>query len=170
MSLGLVADRNCGECTACCINLRIETEELQKPADVPCQHLCSTGCGIYETRPSVCRTWYCGWRYMGQLGLEMRPDKLEIMVRIQDGPSIVLQPTGGLEALLAMPALELLGSFVSSDIPTYISMPGKPGHTNVKLHLNPELAAPVHDRDLVGVAKAIVSALEFGSRTETDPL
>jgi hypothetical protein len=170
MGLELVADRICGECTACCVNLKIETDQFKKPADVHCPHLCSAGCGIYETRPSVCRTWYCGWRYMGQLGLEMRPDKSGILLRVQDGPSIVLQPTGGLEVLLAMPAMELLGSLVSSDIATYISMPGKPGYTNVMLHLNPALAAPVHARDLVGVAQAIVSALEFGSRTPTDPL
>lgn len=170
MGLEPVADRSCGECTACCVNLKIETEEFKKPAEVTCQHICSAGCGIYDTRPSVCRTWYCGWRYMGQLGLELRPDKSGILLRVQDGPSIVLQPTGGLEALLAMPAMELLGSLVSNDIPTYISMPVKLGHTNVMLHLNPALAAPVHDRDLVGVATAIVSALEFGSRTETDPL
>jgi hypothetical protein len=107
---------------------------------------------------------------MGQLGLEMRPDNSGILLRVQDGPSIVFQPTEGLEALLAMPVMELLGSLVASDIATYISMPGKPGHTNVMLHLNPALAAPVHARDLVGVAKAIVSALEFGYRTETDPL
>ena len=107
---------------------------------------------------------------MGQLGLELRPDKSGILLRVQDGPSIVLQPTGGLEALLAMPGMELLGSLVSNGIPTYISMPGKPGHTNVMLQLNPALAAPVNARDLVVVAKAIVSALEFGSRTETDPL
>ena len=107
---------------------------------------------------------------MGQLGLAMRPDHSGILLRVQDGPAIVFQPTGGLEALLAMPAMELLGSLVSSDIATYISMPGKPGHTNVMLHVNPALAAPVQARDLVGVAKAIVSALEFGSRTPTDPL
>ena len=68
---------------------------------------------------------------MGQLGLAMRPDHSGILLRVQDGPAIVFQPTGGLEALLAMPAMELLGSLVSSDIATYISMPGKPGHTNV---------------------------------------
>ena len=96
---------------------------------------------------------------MGQLGLAMRPDHSGILLRVQDGPAIVFQPTGGLEALLAMPAMELLGSLVSSDIAIYVSMPGKPGHTNVMLHLNPALAAPVQARDLVGVAKAIVSAL-----------
>ncbi|WP_134798197.1 YkgJ family cysteine cluster protein [Shigella flexneri] len=34
-------------------------------ADIPCQHLKHQGgCAIYDERPSVCRTWYCGWRIL----------------------------------------------------------------------------------------------------------
>lgn len=83
---------------------------------------------------------------------------------------MVLQPTGALKALVAMPTMELLASLVEGDIPAYISMPGKPGHTNVRLHMNPTMAAPVRARDFVASIEAVVAAMEFGARTETDPL
>lgn len=58
----LVKDRECGDCNICCTYLRIDELPVKKPQDVACSHLCEKGCGIYETRPNVCRSWYCGWR------------------------------------------------------------------------------------------------------------
>jgi hypothetical protein len=75
MNSGLVANRECGECTACCVNLRIDEPGLQKKAGIPCPNMTPKGgCKIYSERPSVCRTWHCAWRYMSQLGEEWRPD------------------------------------------------------------------------------------------------
>ena len=52
--------RECGECTLCCKVM--EVEALKKPAGKWCAH-CTTsrGCGIYETRPEECRTFFCAW-------------------------------------------------------------------------------------------------------------
>ncbi len=64
--------RNCGSCHACCIVLRIDSEpgystrfdngeDIAKKAGVACRFLTSTGCGIYEVRPVVCRAFKCDW-------------------------------------------------------------------------------------------------------------
>lgn len=50
--------RECGSCTACCTHVQVS--ELNKPAGVPCRHLCG-GCGIYATRPTACRAFQCSW-------------------------------------------------------------------------------------------------------------
>ena len=28
--------------------------------EAPCRHITDSGCMIYEDRPELCRTWYCG--------------------------------------------------------------------------------------------------------------
>ncbi len=35
--------------------------ELDKPAGQPCKHLTAKGCGIYDSRPDVCRRFECNW-------------------------------------------------------------------------------------------------------------
>jgi hypothetical protein len=75
----LVPGRQCGECVACCRILKIDTPELHKPAGVLCPHSTGTGCGIYETRPNQCRTWFCLWRRIGALPDEVRPDRCGVV-------------------------------------------------------------------------------------------
>jgi hypothetical protein len=66
--------RQCGPCNVCCITLKIDTPELKKKARQPCQHLTASGCGIYATRPQVCRQFLCGWRLFEDMGDDWRPD------------------------------------------------------------------------------------------------
>jgi hypothetical protein len=66
--------RQCGPCNACCVDLKIVAPELKKKARVPCPHLSSAGCGIYETRPGVCRQFLCGWRLFEDMDNTWRPD------------------------------------------------------------------------------------------------
>jgi hypothetical protein len=70
----LVVGRECGECTVCCFLPHIATPEFTKPAKVLCQHCTGTGCGIYERRPNVCRTWHCAWRRLERMADNLRPD------------------------------------------------------------------------------------------------
>ena len=35
----LVAQRNCGECSVCCVSLNVDTKEFQKLPGIPCAHL-----------------------------------------------------------------------------------------------------------------------------------
>ena len=73
-------EKICGPCEACCVALKIEAPELRKPSGRPCAHLARTGCGIYETRPQVCRTFLCGWRLLPELDASWRPDLSGVML------------------------------------------------------------------------------------------
>src|ERR1700685_4410236 len=78
---------DCGSCTVCCMALRVI--ELDKEAGRYCQHcLPGKGCGIYETRPEVCRGFLCGWRRVPQLGEEWRPGKSRALLPAQDGENV----------------------------------------------------------------------------------
>lgn len=77
-----IKDRECGTCSVCCMLPQIT--ELDKPVNVPCQHLKSDltvigQCSIYERRPGSCSNFECLWR-QGHIGGEAhRPDKIGIM-------------------------------------------------------------------------------------------
>jgi hypothetical protein len=65
--------RACGECSLCCKLLHVV--ELEKPAGVWCDK-CRPGhggCSIYETRPSICRAYSCGWLMSASVGEEWYP-------------------------------------------------------------------------------------------------
>jgi hypothetical protein len=72
-----LAQRACGECTACCTVLAIA--ELDKPIHTDCVHASTKGCGIYEMRPKSCREYECLWR-IGLGTLEQRPDRLGLVI------------------------------------------------------------------------------------------
>ena len=67
--------RECETCIACCKILAINKPELRKASGVLCPHNTGTGCGIYATRPDICRTWYCLWRRIAALPDHLRPDR-----------------------------------------------------------------------------------------------
>lgn len=75
-----VPGRSCGECTACCLLLDID--ELQKPAEVLCPSCTGSGCGVYETRVSACRNYYCAWRRVEAMPDWARPDRLRVMFEL----------------------------------------------------------------------------------------
>jgi Fe-S-cluster containining protein len=66
------ASRSCGSCSLCCTVLRVD--ELGKRAGEDCPHQRGEkGCGVYETRPPICRNYHCLWR-QGGLEDDERPD------------------------------------------------------------------------------------------------
>ena len=66
------AARSCGTCSLCCTVLRVD--EIGKRAGEDCTHQRGEkGCGIYETRPPICRGYQCLWR-QGGLEEDERPD------------------------------------------------------------------------------------------------
>jgi hypothetical protein len=76
--------RGCGTCTMCC--KLIEVTELEKPQNVWCSHcLPGKGCGIYEQRPSDCRTFNCGWLVDTSLGDNWRPDRAKFVITEEPG-------------------------------------------------------------------------------------
>lgn len=53
--------KDCGECTLCCSGLFEGFIYGHKMSyGTPCT-FCTQGCSIYEQRPSMCRSFYCGW-------------------------------------------------------------------------------------------------------------
>jgi hypothetical protein len=75
--------RACGECKACCNGwLSAEIHGHRMGDGVPCRYLRPDGCGIYERRPEVCRSFVCGWLKPGSPFPEhWRPDKLGMIIR-----------------------------------------------------------------------------------------
>ena len=92
--------RSCGPCTLCCKVMAIKDPELEKPKDVWCQHAKKgCGCGIYDTRPSICRGFECMW-LGGEFGryAEFRPDKIHgLLTPTTDGKNFVVHEDPGYE-------------------------------------------------------------------------
>ncbi len=70
--------RECGECDLCCTVLRVD--DLAKRGGQRCRHQQERGgCGIYATRPGICRAYRCLW-LRGGLEEPERPDRLGAVV------------------------------------------------------------------------------------------
>ncbi len=122
--------RDCGGCTVCCVETRINTPELQKEPGRPCTHLSAQGCGIYETRFPVCREWHCLWRHIGEMPEAARPDRLGIMFALAQPtrPETPLSSCyihalvfGGVEATRSELAGALFAMFAQGDVPLWLS-------------------------------------------------
>jgi hypothetical protein len=162
----LANGRECGECTACCQQLAIDVPEIQKPAGLMCKHcIISGGCGIYQTRPNICRDWFCGWRRFGWLKNTWRPDKVGILVwtidnpdssEISGGTALVFVVIGNCDVLFRPDVVEVIGSCVGQKVPTFLSVPGVPGHPGTQTLLNPILSLAVERRDGDAVSRHLV--------------
>ena len=91
--MNLVQGRECGGCVACCKTLEIQDPQIAKPADTLCKHCTGHGCGIYDTRPPVCRDWYCLWRRDQNLPDQLRPDQCGVIFSIdgEDQPRTIFE-------------------------------------------------------------------------------
>lgn len=78
-----MGENKCGECTVCC-TLSV-VEEVDKKAGEDCKHcILKKGCGIYKTRPQVCKDFECAY-LQSNTPSELRPDKCGVMfVKIND--------------------------------------------------------------------------------------
>ncbi len=83
MTADLAPGRECGSCTACCKIPTIDAPTLRKPPGVMCPHCTGSNCGIYESRPAPCRTFYCLWRRVATMPDELRPDRIGVMFSIE---------------------------------------------------------------------------------------
>jgi hypothetical protein len=69
----MTVTRECGSCGLCCKLMIIE--DLGKPANRWCQHYRQgAGCGIYESRPTECGTFVCGWLVNEALDERWKPN------------------------------------------------------------------------------------------------
>ena len=71
--------RACGSCTMCCKVLEIA--DLSKAAGKWCVHVKpGRGCGVYDTRPGVCREFYCDWMVDARYGPDWKPDTAKFAI------------------------------------------------------------------------------------------
>lgn len=167
----LVPGRECGECTYCCQYLTVDTEEIQVEAGILCRHCVDKkGCTIYETRPQVCRTHFCGWRLSALFDDSWRPDRIGILMTPVDKniPADYMQE--GLELLLVHPEIalarpdfyQLIFRAVANRIPLFITLCGPPGHANAGVFINTILEDPVqrkNEKDFKGILDALVKTI-----------
>lgn len=70
--------RYCGRCHACCVHLDVP----DRAAHEPCRHLDQWGrCGIYDSRPEVCRGFSCAW-LAGLIPIDYRPDQVGLIIQM----------------------------------------------------------------------------------------
>ena len=140
----LVPGRDCGTCEACCIVPSINVAEIQKAASARCSH-CTQGCAIYDTRPKVCRDYFCGWRRLAGIPDDWRPDKSGILaepITVDITPS--RQTTGVILTLIGNPLktvrapwfIDFIARAISANTPVYLALPGPTGHLPAKIQLN----------------------------------
>jgi len=167
----LVSGRECGECTACCVVLLIEDQDLKKPADQACSHMIEKGgCKIYSERPSVCQDWYCAWRFMVQLDEEWRPDRAGILLR-SDEKGIIFQPIREpKDVLTSERALELIGGGIEQGIPLFMHIPTRKGFRSYSMHLNEHLDSVVKSRHFPSIQDKMFELIEFSSAQITAPI
>jgi len=73
--------RKCGLCRLCCVLLAVD--EIGKPDNTPCKHLCRKGCSIYKTKPDSCTAWSCRWR-LGDVPTNIdRPDRSHVILDVK---------------------------------------------------------------------------------------
>jgi hypothetical protein len=89
--LEIVLGRECGSCSLCC--KLIAVVELSKPEGVWCSH-CAPGkarCLIYDSRPTSCQGFHCGWLQSSDFGPEWRPTTAKMVLAAEsDGNRITL--------------------------------------------------------------------------------
>jgi hypothetical protein len=127
-----LAQRQCGPCTTCCVELKIDTPELRKKARIACPHLSTAGCGIYAAHPPVCRQFLCGWRLFEEMSDDWRPDLSgilalrkapdELPVAWRGAPYGVHLVVIGGEAAVKRPAFAAyVASLLTRGIPVFLS-------------------------------------------------
>jgi hypothetical protein len=163
----LVPGRECGGCAVCCDVLKIDTPDLQKPADTRCIHRSAEGCGIHAVRPDICRAWFCGWRRIASMPDEAHPDLCGLMVSLDfvreprnclEGVAIVVRSFTGREAFESDLADDMLDSLCDQLVPVWLH----DGSHKVLVHPEAEVAhhvisgapAPAHLQEEVAAWRA----------------
>jgi hypothetical protein len=174
MTQELVPGRECGECRACCVDLIIDTKELQKLPGVRCPHLCGNGCAIYETRYPVCREYYCGWRQLDLLGDEWRPDRSRVLfdaIPEDDLPEHRRGRPNLRFALIGEPPVEtmralydMIARLIAGDVWVILAVRGPIGHYPAQAVLNEALQDRVANGDLSLIEAALSDAVALATK------
>lgn len=162
--------RVCGPCRACSVELKIDTPELRKKARAPCPHLAASGCGIYISRPAVCREFLCGWRLFEELGDDWRPD-LSGVLALRKAPvelpvawhgaayGVHLVVIGGKAAVMRTAFADYVARLIARGIPIFLSAASPNILLNEHLEANSD-AAILKNR--LAELYALLHAARFG--------
>ena len=161
--------RSCGECTVCCTALAIETAELRKAPGVACVHCTATGCGVYQTRYPICRTYFCGWFGLPDLDDDWRPDRSGILISpytAAEREGIEFLVLGGEPAIRRPAFLAVLGALLRDGTPVFLAVPGPKGHYPARVQLNDTLSRT----DPARHGDALASALRAAKGHRFEPM
>jgi hypothetical protein len=165
-SLPLVPGRDCGYCTVCCYATHVDTPEFKKEQGIVCAHCTGRGCGIYETRYAICRTFHCGWRYATHLGEEWRPDRSGVLVlamrdeipesfRYREGWNFVM--LAGESAIGRLGFVDRLIDLVARGVPTFLTATGPLGAPCARMIVNDALKSAAKKGDRSAGFEILVS-------------
>ena len=166
-------DRPCGGCSVCCTHLTVDSPDFSKAAGVACKHCLSPGCGIYETRYDICRTYRCGWKHAAWLPEAMRPDRSGVVIDFSEteAPGYDLEARllayAGPEAFARNPVPDVIASLIEQQVLVQIARPGRLGAPGAKTAVNAKLGEAVRTRNLdlfIAELRAGVRTLELGGR------
>lgn len=155
----LVPGRECGTCIACCRDLAIVHDGMNKLPGVTCEH-CSAGagCAIYETRPNVCRSFHCAWRSLDNLDETWRPDRSGVLINLEvkaEGAEVNLILVGDPAVIEGDRFAGMAAGFIASGTRAYLVVPAEVGFLSYHVLLDALLAPAIARRDL-GEVKAIL--------------
>lgn len=161
----LVPGRECGSCNACCVIPVIDSPELTKLPGAACRHSQAAGCDIYESRPNVCRRFFCGWRRNSLVPEAWRPEESGIFVVM--GTENVPPQFGGavgftlmlvgnpLKTVRQQDVVDFVAGCVLRRIPVFLAVPGPKGSHAASLLLNePQMEAAA--RQTRGAVKTLL--------------
>ena len=144
----LVAGRECGACTVCCTVPTINKPEIQKLSGATCRHCTGAGCAVYETRPPICRSYYCAWRTVEIFDDSWRPDKSGVMPYVEtEGISDAFDLSTGIGLMLVGNPLktvrqrwfqDFVTTGIMNSVPLFLSLPGPRGYQAATVSLNTE--------------------------------
>lgn len=144
----LVPGRDCGDCTVCCTVPRIDQPDIQKVSGATCRHRGDTGCAVYDTRPQVCRSFYCAWRTVEIFDDGWRPDLSGVFPQVETrGVPDAFGMDTGIDLMLVGNPLktvrqrwfqDFVVTGVMNSIPVFISLPGPRGHQAATVSMNSE--------------------------------
>jgi len=160
--------KRCGACSVCCKDLTFVMDGALKLAGVMCPHATPPhGCGIHQTRPSLCRAYFCGWHHLPSLGEEWRPDQSEVLIslRAPDGQQEGIDFTllGSHERLVWLPLVRYIATLIVDGAPVYLSLPGALGYQSPWVYLSDiaVLKDAIAARDLDATTAALKAALQI---------
>jgi hypothetical protein len=164
----LVEGRECGECTVCCVTLHIDTDEFRKLPGVRCPHLGDArGCSIYPIRPSACRTYHCGWRYLSFLSDSWRPDKSGVLIAFTPKDELPARYASGVGFILVTPPpggfaralYHYVAHLIADEVYVTLAVPGPPGYYPAVTVLNDRLRDAAKSGNLARIEAVISEAL-----------